>query len=289
MNEEEILIKYRKELGGQPVLSEEEERPYIIRAKEGDEEAKLILIKANLGIILKVALIIWMKNKDKIRTAVSFLDLVQETIIGFLRGIEKFEFEFNLKLYKHAISWARASALKAVRDGKFIFIPQEAERRARDFTEAENKMLEESDEEPSFEKIASEMKVPIETVKRASETRILRQPFPLGKPISNKRNSDNSNGRKSDQFPDQRINPEKAAQETSLGEQLRKKLCFLSPRKEKVLRMRFGIGEDKKTLKEAGKELRVTRETIRQTEAKALRKLRLEIIQINKEKLSDYV
>ncbi len=285
MKEEEILIKYQEEIGNCPILDQKEENKLIKRAQNGDTNAKEKLIKANSGTIIGIALEC-ARDYHKLH----LLDLIQEGNIALLGAIKKFRSEFNCKLYIYASWWIRQAILDAIyTHGDNISIPYRAATLINKFLKTGGKLFDKLGYQPSLKQIAREMGVPLEKVKQVFQYSKIKSTLSLDDFMGDGK-KDTPKERYSDQVTESKeLNPEKLTQIKELKEKIRKKLSFYSPREEKVLRMRFGIGEAEKTLEEAGREFRVTRETIRQIEARVLGKLRLDLIQKQNKKLSDYI
>ena len=254
---------YLKEIGRVPLLSAEEERALARAAKAGDMEARQKLSEANLRLVVSVA-------KRYAGRGLPFLDLIQEGNLGLMKAAEKFEPDKGFKFSTYATWWIRQSVTRAIADqGRTIRIPVHMVETINKVIRVSRQLLQELGHDPSPEEIAAQMNMPVDKVREI--LKIAQEPVSLETPIGEEEDS-----HLGDFIPDEGASePSEAASFTLLKEQLVDVLSTLTPREEKVLKLRFGIEDGRtRTLEEVGKEFNVTRERIRQIEAKALRKLR---------------
>lgn len=254
---------YLKEIGKIPLLSPEEEIELAIRMADGDEEAKRRMAEANLRLVVSIA-------KRYVGRGMLFLDLIQEGNLGLIKAVEKFDYTKGYKFSTYATWWIRQAITRAIADqARTIRIPVHMVETINKVIRVSRQLLQELGHDPSPEEIAEEMGMPVEKVRDI--LKIAQEPVSLETPIGEEEDS-----HLGDFIPDEDASePSEAASFTLLKEQLTTVLSTLTPREEKVLRLRFGIEDGRtRTLEEVGKEFNVTRERIRQIEAKALRKLR---------------
>ena len=259
---EDPVRMYLKEIGKVPLLSAEEEIELAQRMEEGDQEAKKRLAEANLRLVVSIA-------KRYVGRGMLFLDLIQEGNLGLIKAVEKFDYRKGYKFSTYATWWIRQAITRAIADqARTIRIPVH-------MVETINKLirvsreLEELGREPTPEVIADEMNMPVDRVREI--LKISQEPVSLETPIGEEEDSHLGDFIQDDNVPV----PSDAAAFTLLKEQLVEVLGTLTEREQKVLRLRFGLDDGRaRTLEEVGKEFNVTRERIRQIEAKALRKLR---------------
>ena len=260
---EDPVRMYVKEIGTVPLLSAEEELRLAKRKAEGDMSAKERLIEANLRLVVSIA-------KRYTGRGMSFLDLVQEGNLGLIKGVEKFDYTKGYKLSTYATWWIRQAITRAIADqARTIRIPVHIVETINKVIRVSRQLLQELGHDPSPNEISAEMGMPVEKVREI--LKIAQEPVSLETPIGEEEDS-----HLGDFIPDEGASePSEAASFTLLKEQLMDVLSTLTPREEKVLKLRFGIEDGRtRTLEEVGKEFNVTRERIRQIEAKALRKLR---------------
>ena len=254
---------YLKEIGKVPLLTPEEEQDLAKRMAEGDEEAKRRMAEANLRLVVSIA-------KRYVGRGMLFLDLIQEGNLGLIKAVEKFDYTKGYKFSTYATWWIRQAITRAIADqARTIRIPVHMVETINKVIRVSRQLLQELGHDPSAEEIAAEMNIPVEKVRDI--LKIAQEPVSLETPIGEEEDS-----HLGDFIPDEDASePSEAASFSLLKEQLMSVLATLTPREEKVLRLRFGIEDGRtRTLEEVGKEFNVTRERIRQIEAKALRKLR---------------
>ena len=260
---EDPVRMYLKEIGKVPLLSAEEEIEYAQRMEEGDEEAKKRLAEANLRLVVSIA-------KRYVGRGMQFLDLIQEGNLGLIKAVEKFDYRKGYKFSTYATWWIRQAITRAIADqARTIRIPVHMVETINKLVRVQRQLLQELGREPSPEEIAETMDIPVERVREIQK--ISQEPVSLETPIGEEEDSHLGDFIQDDNVPV----PAEAAASTLLKEQLVEVLGTLTEREQKVLRLRFGMDDGRaRTLEEVGKEFNVTRERIRQNEAKALRKLR---------------
>ena len=254
---------YLKEIGKVPLLTPDEELDLAKRMSEGDEEAKRRMTEANLRLVVSIA-------KRYVGRGMLFLDLIQEGNLGLIKAVEKFEYTKGYKFSTYATWWIRQAITRAIADqARTIRIPVHMVETINKTIRVSRQLLQELGHDPSAEEIAAEMDMPVEKVRDI--LKIAQEPVSLETPIGEEEDS-----HLGDFIPDEDASePSEAASFSLLREQLEEVLETLAPREKKVLELRFGIVDGRtRTLEEVGKEFNVTRERIRQIEAKALRKLR---------------
>jgi len=260
---EDPVRMYLKEIGKVPLLSAEEEIELAKKMEEGDEEAKKRLAEANLRLVVSIA-------KRYVGRGMLFLDLIQEGNLGLIKAVEKFDYRKGYKFSTYATWWIRQAITRAIADqARTIRIPVHMVETINKLIRVSRQLLQELGREPLPEEIAAEMNMPVERVREI--LKISQEPVSLETPIGEEEDSHLGDFIQDDQVPV----PADAAAFTLLKEQLVEVLGTLTDREQKVLRLRFGLDDGRaRTLEEVGKEFNVTRERIRQIEAKALRKLR---------------
>jgi len=254
---------YFKEIGKVPLLTAEEERELAIRIEQGDEEAKKKLCESNLRLVVSIA-------RRYLNRGLSFLDLIQEGNLGLIKAVEKFDYTKGYKFSTYATWWIRQAITRSIADqARTIRIPVHMVETINKLIRISRQLLQEYGREPTSEEIAKEMGISVEKVREIKK--ISQDPVSLETPIGEEEDS-----HLGDFIPDEDIpSPIDAASYSMLQKQLREVLETLSEREKKVLILRFGLDDGRpRTLEEVGKEFNVTRERIRQIEAKALRKLR---------------
>lgn len=262
-NAEDPVRMYLKEIGRIPLLSSEEEIELAKRMEEGDEEAKKKLSEANLRLTVSIA-------KRYSGRGMQFLDLIQEGNLGLIKAVEKFDYRKGYKFSTYATWWIRQSITRAIADqARTIRIPVHMVETMNRVNRTSRSLLQEYGREPTPEEIAEAMNLPVERVLEISK--ISQEPVSLETPIGEEEDSHLGDFIQDEHIPV----PADEAAHTLLREQLEKVMDTLSEREQKVLALRFGLEDGKPhTLEEVGREFQVTRERIRQIEAKALRKLR---------------
>ena len=260
---EDPVRMYLKEIGKVPLLSAEEEIDLAKRMAEGDEDAKKRLAEANLRLVVSIA-------KRYVGRGMLFLDLIQEGNLGLIKAVEKFDYQKGFKFSTYATWWIRRAITRAIADqARTIRIPVHMVETINKLIRVSRQLLQELGREPLPEEIAEELDMPVERVREI--LKISQEPVSLETPIGEEEDSHLGDFIQDDNVPV----PAEAAAATLLKEQLSEVLDTLTDRERKVLRLRFGMDDGRaRTLEEVGKEFDVTRERIRQIEAKALRKLR---------------
>ena len=260
---EDPVRMYLKEIGKVPLLSAEEEIELAKKMELGDEEAKKKLAEANLRLVVSIA-------KRYVGRGMLFLDLIQEGNLGLIKAVEKFDYRKGYKFSTYATWWIRQAITRAIADqARTIRIPVHMVETINKLIRVSRQLLQELGREPSPEEIAEEMNMPVERVREI--LKISQEPVSLETPIGEEEDSHLGDFIQDDNVPV----PVDAAAYTLLREQLDEVLDTLTDREKKVLSLRFGLEDGRgRTLEEVGKEFNVTRERIRQIEAKALRKLR---------------
>jgi len=254
---------YLKEIGKVPLLSADEEIDLAKRMETGDEEAKKRLAEANLRLVVSIA-------KRYVGRGMQFLDLIQEGNLGLIKAVEKYDYRKGFKFSTYATWWIRQAITRAIADqARTIRIPVHMVETINKLIRVSRQLLQENGREPSPEEIAEEMGISVEKVREI--IKIAQEPVSLETPIGEEEDSHLGDFIADDDTPA----PADAAAFTMVKEQLLSVLSTLTPREEKVLKLRFGLEDGRaRTLEEVGKYFNVTRERIRQIEAKALRKLR---------------
>ena len=260
---EDPVRMYLKEIGKVPLLSAEEEIELAKRMELGDQEAKKRLAEANLRLVVSIA-------KRYVGRGMLFLDLIQEGNLGLIKAVEKFDYRKGYKFSTYATWWIRQAITRAIADqARTIRIPVHMVETINKLIRVSRQLLQELGREPSPEEIAEEMDIPVERVREI--LKISQEPVSLETPIGEEEDSHLGDFIQDENVPV----PADAAAFTLLKEQLDEVLGTLTEREQKVLRLRFGLDDSRaRTLEEVGREFNVTRERIRQIEAKALRKLR---------------
>ncbi len=260
---EDPVRMYLKEIGKVPLLSAEREIELAQRMEEGDEDAKKELAEANLRLVVSIA-------KRYVGRGMLFLDLIQEGNLGLIKAVEKFDYHKGYKFSTYATWWIRQAITRAIADqARTIRIPVHMVETINKLIRVSRQLLQELGREPTPEEIAEELDMPVERVREI--LKISQEPVSLETPIGEEEDSHLGDFIQDDNVPV----PAEAAAQTLLKEQLDEVLDTLTEREQKVLRLRFGMNDGRaRTLEEVGKEFDVTRERIRQIEAKALRKLR---------------
>ena len=260
---EDPVRMYLKEIGKVPLLSAEREIELAQRMEEGDEEAKKELAEANLRLVVSIA-------KRYVGRGMLFLDLIQEGNLGLIKAVEKFDYHKGYKFSTYATWWIRQAITRAIADqARTIRIPVHMVETINKLIRVSRQLLQELGREPQPEEIAKHMNMPVDRVREIQKISL--EPVSLETPIGEEEDSHLGDFIQDDNVPV----PAEAAAFTLLREQLDEVLGTLTEREQKVLKLRFGLEDGRaRTLEEVGKEFKVTRERIRQIEAKALRKLR---------------
>ena len=260
---EDPVRMYLKEIGKVPLLTADEEIELAKRMEDGDENAKKRLAEANLRLVVSIA-------KRYVGRGMLFLDLIQEGNLGLIKAVEKFDYRKGYKFSTYATWWIRQAITRAIADqARTIRIPVHMVETINKLIRVSRQLLQELGREPTPEEIAKEMNMSVDRVREI--LKISQEPVSLETPIGEEEDSHLGDFIQDDNVPV----PADAAAFTMLKEQLEEVLGTLTEREQKVLRLRFGLDDGRaRTLEEVGKEFNVTRERIRQIEAKALRKLR---------------
>ena len=254
---------YLREIGRIPLLSYDEELELAQKVIKGDEEAKKKLTESNLRLVVSIA-------KKYVGRGMLFLDLIQEGNMGLIKAVEKFDYEKGFKFSTYATWWIRQAITRAIADqARTIRIPVHMVETINKLIRTSRHLLQQLGREPTPEEIAKEMEISVDKVMEIQK--IAQDPVSLETPIGEEDDSHLGDFIQDDDSPA----PQDSAAYTLLKEQLEEVMNTLTPREAKVLKLRFGLEDGKaRTLEEVGREFMVTRERIRQIEAKALRKLR---------------
>ncbi len=263
INIDDPVKVYLKEIGRVPLLTSEEEIELAQRMAEGDVYARKRLSEANLRLVVSIA-------KRYVGRGMQFLDLIQEGNLGLIKAVEKFDHTKGFKFSTYATWWIRQAITRAIADqARTIRIPVHMVETINKVKKVSSQLLHQNGHDPTAEEIAAALEMPVDKVREIM--RVAQEPVSLETPIGEEEDSHLGDFIPDDDAPA----PAEAASHTLLKEQLSEVLGTLTPREEKVLRLRFGLEDGRsRTLEEVGKEFNVTRERIRQIEAKALRKLR---------------
>ena len=263
INIDDPVRMYLREIGRIPLLTFDQELDLAKRILEGDEEAKQKLAESNLRLVVSIA-------KKYVGRGMQFLDLIQEGNMGLIKAVEKFDYTKGFKFSTYATWWIRQAITRAIADqARTIRIPVHMVETINKLIRTSRNLLQQLGREPSPEEIAQEMEIPVEKVVEIQK--IAQDPVSLETPIGEEEDSHLGDFIQDEDSPA----PHDAASYTLLKEQLEEVMNTLTPREAKVLKLRFGLEDGKaRTLEEVGREFEVTRERIRQIEAKALRKLR---------------
>ena len=263
INVDDPVRMYLREIGRIPLLTFDEELDLAKRILKGDEEAKQKLAESNLRLVVSIA-------KKYVGRGMLFLDLIQEGNMGLIKAVEKFDYTKGFKFSTYATWWIRQAITRAIADqARTIRIPVHMVETINKLIRTSRHLLQQLGREPTPEEIAAEMEIPVEKV--AEIQKIAQDPVSLETPIGEEDDSHLGDFIQDDDSPA----PQDSAAYTMLREQLEEVMNTLTPREAKVLKLRFGLEDGKsRTLEEVGREFQVTRERIRQIEAKALRKLR---------------
>ncbi len=263
MNLDDPVKVYLREIGRVPLLTSQEEIELAVKIAEGDELAKQRLTEANLRLVVSIA-------KKYVGRGMYFLDLIQEGNVGLIKAVDKFDYQKGFKFSTYATWWIRQAITRAIADqARTIRIPVHMVETINRLKKVQSQLLHENGYEPSEELIAEKMEMPVERVREIM--RVAQEPVSMETPIGPEEDS-----RLMDFIRDEdALAPDEAALKTITNEDIDGVLKTLTPREESVIRLRFGLKDGRcHTLEEVGMEFNVTRERIRQIEAKALRKLR---------------
>lgn len=263
-NIDDPVKMYLKDIGKVPLLSMDEEREYAQKAMQGDEYAKKMLCESNLRLVVSVA------KRYVGKTSMSFLDLIQEGNLGLLKAVEKFDYTKGFKFSTYATWWIRQAITRAMADqSRTIRIPVHMVETINKYVKVTRMLMQKLGREPTIEEIAEEMGLSVAKVLEIKRTS--QDPISLETPMG-----EEDDGKMADIIEDETSkSPMESASQSLLREQLLAVIDTLTPREQEVIRQRYGLMDGKqKTLEEVGKEFSVTRERIRQIEAKALRKLK---------------
>ena len=263
VNVDDPVRMYLREIGRIPLLTYDQELELAKKVLEGDEEAKQKLAESNLRLVVSIA-------KKYVGRGMLFLDLIQEGNMGLIKAVEKFDYTKGFKFSTYATWWIRQAITRAIADqARTIRIPVHMVETINKLIRTSRHLLQQLGREPTQEEIAKEMEIPVEKVMEIQK--IAQDPVSLETPIGEEDDSHLGDFIQDDDSPA----PQDSVAYTLLKEQLEEVMSTLTPREAKVLKLRFGLEDGKaRTLEEVGKEFKVTRERIRQIEAKALRKLR---------------
>ena len=263
MNLDDPVKVYLREIGRVPLLSSDEEIELAVKISEGDEQAKKRLTEANLRLVVSIA-------KKYVGRGMYFLDLIQEGNVGLIKAVDKFDYQKGFKFSTYATWWIRQAITRAIADqARTIRIPVHMVETINRLKKVQSQLLHENGYEPSEEQIAERMELSVGRVREIM--RVAQEPVSMETPIGPEEDS-----RLMDFIRDEdALAPDEAAMKTITNEDIDSVLKTLTPREEAVIRLRFGLKDGRcHTLEEVGMEFNVTRERIRQIEAKALRKLR---------------
>lgn len=254
---------YLKEIGQVPLLTPEQEIELAKRVEEGDKEAKRKLEEANLRLVVSIA-------KHYTGHGMSLMDLIQEGSLGLIRAVEKYDYKKGFRFSTYATWWIRQSITRAIADqGRTIRIPVHMVENINKVNRSARDLVQKLGRDPTTEELAQEAHMPVERIREIQ--RISREPVSMETPVGDEEDSSLGDFIRDDTTP----HPADEAARTMLREQIREILSDLTEREQQVLRLRYGLDDDRsRTLEEVGRQLNVTRERIRQIEAKALRKLK---------------
>jgi RNA polymerase primary sigma factor len=259
---EDPVRMYLKEIGKVPLLTAEEEIELAQRMEDGDEDAKNALAEANLRLVVSIA-------KKYMNRGLSLLDLIQEGNIGLIKAVDKFDYSKGFKFSTYATWWIRQAITRAIADqARTIRIPVHMVETINKLTRVQRQLIQDLGREPTIDELAEKMNMPVDKIRDIQ--RISQDPVSIDKPVGEEEDSHLVDFIPSDEY----VSPDDEVSRELLKEDLIKVLDLLTEREAKVIRLRFGLDDDKqRTLEEVGRSLGVTRERIRQIEAKSIRKL----------------
>ncbi|MEC9488329.1 MAG: RNA polymerase sigma factor RpoD [Halanaerobium sp.] len=272
---EDPVRMYLKEIGKVDLLTKEEEVELAKRIEQGDEEARQHLIEANLRLVVSIA-------RKYLGRGMSYLDLIQEGNMGLMKAVDKFDYTKGYKFSTYATWWIRQAITRAIADqGRTIRVPVHMVEKINKLARVSRWLLQQNGREPSLDEVAEEMDTSVEKVKQIKKA--AKESISLETPVGSEQDSNLGDFIEDEETPE----PASSVSRILLKEQLDSVLSTLTDREKRILELRFGIGDGRtRTLEEVGKEFGVTRERIRQIEAKALRKLRHPN---RSEKIKDYI
>ena len=262
INVDDSVRMYLKEIGKISLLNAEQERELAQRMQDGDVEAKNTLVESNLRLVVSIA-------KKYMNRGLSLLDLIQEGNIGLIKAVDKFDYSKGFKFSTYATWWIRQAITRAIADqARTIRIPVHMVETINKLTRVQRQLIQDLGREPTIDELAEKMGMPVDKIKDIQ--RISQDPVSIDKPVGEEEDSHLVDFIPSDEY----VSPDDEVSRELLKEDLIKVLDLLTEREAKVIRLRFGLDDDKqRTLEEVGRSLGVTRERIRQIEAKAIRKL----------------
>ena len=262
INVDDSVRMYLKEIGKIPLLNAEKERELAQKMKDGDKDAKDTLIDSNLRLVVSIA-------KKYMNRGLSLLDLIQEGNIGLIKAVDKFDYSKGFKFSTYATWWIRQAITRAIADqARTIRIPVHMVETINKLTRVQRQLIQDLGREPTIDELAEKMNMPVDKIRDIQ--RISQDPVSIDKPVGEEEDSHLVDFIPSDEY----VSPDDEVSRELLKEDLIKVLDLLTEREAKVIRLRFGLDDDKqRTLEEVGRSLGVTRERIRQIEAKSIRKL----------------
>lgn len=262
INVDDSVRMYLKEIGKIPLLNAEQERELAQRMQDGDKDAKDTLVESNLRLVVSIA-------KKYMNRGLSLLDLIQEGNIGLIKAVDKFDYSKGFKFSTYATWWIRQAITRAIADqARTIRIPVHMVETINKLTRVQRQLIQDLGREPTIDELAEKMNMPVDKIRDIQ--RISQDPVSIDKPVGEEEDSHLVDFIPSDEY----VSPDDEVSRELLKEDLIKVLDLLTEREAKVIRLRFGLDDDKqRTLEEVGRSLGVTRERIRQIEAKSIRKL----------------
>ena len=262
INVDDSVRMYLKEIGKIPLLNAEQERELAQKMQAGDKDAKDTLVESNLRLVVSIA-------KKYMNRGLSLLDLIQEGNIGLIKAVDKFDYSKGFKFSTYATWWIRQAITRAIADqARTIRIPVHMVETINKLTRVQRQLIQDLGREPTIDELAEKMNMPVDKIRDIQ--RISQDPVSIDKPVGEEEDSHLVDFIPSDEY----VSPDDEVSRELLKEDLIKVLDLLTEREAKVIRLRFGLDDDKqRTLEEVGRSLGVTRERIRQIEAKSIRKL----------------